>query len=403
MRRALLVTGALALLAGGCGGGDNGNGNGAPGNSASGPDGPTSTTVRTTRVEVVKGLGGGGFDPEQIYKREAPGVVTVISVFQGGASSLLGSGDGQAGQGSGFVISRTGEVATNAHVVTSGRGRTLKRAKEVYVQFGDDNQVPAKIVGVDPNADVALLRVATDGLSLTPLPFGSSSNLEVGAPVAAIGSPFGEPQSLSVGVISALDRTIESLTSFQIPGAIQTDAAINHGNSGGPLVDAHGQVLGINSQIQSTGGGGEGVGFAVPVNTVRSSLDQLRRSGAVHYAYLGVSTVPIFPQLAKRFDLPVDHGVWVQIATAGGPAQKAGIKGGGSEVRFQAQPYKPGGDVIVKVADTPIRSADALSKAVAQHRPGEKVAIELYRGSDRRTVTATLAERPAGNPASQAP
>ena len=156
--------------------------------------------------------------------------------------------------------------------MTTGQGDGLKRAKEVYVQFADGNQVDATIVGVDPDSDVALLRIDPAGLTLRPLPLGSSGALKVGAPVVAIGSPYGEPQSLSVGVISGLDRSIDSLTGFSIDGAIQTDAAINRGNSGGPLVDARGRVLGINSQIRSTGGGGEGVGFAVPVDTVRRAL-----------------------------------------------------------------------------------------------------------------------------------
>jgi S1-C subfamily serine protease len=254
-------------------------------------------------------------------------------------------------------------------------------------------------VGVDPNADVALLRVDPGGLTLTPLALATGSEPRVGSPVAAIGSPFGEPQSLSVGVISALNRSIDSLTSFQIPGAIQTDAAINHGNSGGPLVDARGRVLGINSQIESTGGGGEGVGFAIPVAAVRRSLAQLRTKGHVDYAYLGVSTVEVFPQLKRRFRLPVDHGSWVQGVTRDGPAADAGLRGGaGREVVFEAQPYVPGGDVITRVAQRPIRSADDLSAALADRLPGQRVAVEYWRDGRRRSVTVRLEERPAGNP-----
>src|SRR5204862_1426636 len=258
-----------------------------------------------TRVETLKALAGGNFDPQAIYRRSSPGVVTVISEFAGGSANPLAPEGGQAGLGSGFVVSSSGEIATNAHVVTTGEGPSIRRARNVYVQFDDHNQVPATIVGADPNSDVALIRVDPAGLTLRPLPLGASGNLVVGAPVAAIGSPFGEPESLSVGVVSGLDRTIDSLTNFQISGAIQTDAAINRANSGGPLVDARGQVIGTNSQIQSSTGGGEGVGFAVPIDTVKRSLDELRRHGKASYSYLGVSTVAVFPQLARRFGLPV--------------------------------------------------------------------------------------------------
>ena len=393
MRRALgALVAAIALAGAGCGGGG-----GKSSSTASGP-----TTVQSTKVEVVKGSGRtGDFDPEAIYRRTAPGVVTVISVFRaGGLSDLLGGGsDNQAGLGSGFVISGKGEIATNAHVVTSGQGRNVSRAREVYVNFADNNRVPAKIVGYDPDSDVALLKVDPSRLTLNPLPLGSSHDLMVGAPVAAIGSPFGQPQSLSVGVISALNRSIESLTSFQIPGAIQTDAAINHGNSGGPLVDGDGRVLGINSQIESTGGGGEGVGFAVPIDTVTRSLDQLRAKGHVDYAYLGVQTVEVFPQLEQRFHLPVDHGSWIQQVTDGGPAKRAGLRGGSDKaIRFEAQPYQTGGDIITKVGGRGIRNSDDLSEAVSAHAPDAKVAVEYWRDGKRRVAQITLAKRPVGNP-----
>ena len=395
MRRALgALAASAALAAAGCGGGGGGK---SASTTSAGP-----TTVQSTKVEVVKSAGGGSsFDPEAIYKRTAPGVVTVISVFRaGGLSDLLGGGsENQAGLGSGFVISGNGEIATNAHVVTSGQGRNVSRAREVYVDFADNNRVPARIVGYDPDSDVALLKVDPAGLTLNPLPLGSSHDLTVGAPVAAIGSPFGQPQSLSVGVISALDRSIESLTAFQIPGAIQTDAAINHGNSGGPLVDGSGRVLGINSQIESTGGGGEGVGFAVPIDTVKRSLDQLRANGHVDYAYLGVQTVEVFPQLKTRFKLPVDHGSWIQQVTSGGPAEKAGLRGGSSrDERFEAQPYQTGGDIITKVGGREIRTSDDLSEAVSAHAPGAKVAVEYWRDGKRHVVTVTLSKRPVGNP-----
>jgi S1-C subfamily serine protease len=266
--------------------------------------------VTTTRVQVVEGIGReGGFDPREIYDRLAPGVVTIISLFEG--ASVLDP-EGTGGQGSGFVIDGRGHIVTNAHVVTTSTGAETERAKEVFVEFSDGNRVPARIVGDDPNADIALLKVDAEGLSLTPLRLGTSNSITVGEPVAAIGSPFGERQSLSIGVISAVDRSIESLTRFQIGDAIQTDAAINPGNSGGPLLDSKGAVLGINAQIKSESGGGEGVGFAIPVDAVRRSLRELRRKGRVDYGYLGVTTLPVWPQLAERLKLRDRDGALVQ-------------------------------------------------------------------------------------------
>ncbi len=227
-------------------------------------------------MQVVEGLGrDGGFDPAQIYERLSPGVVTIISIFDGGSSILEDGGEG--GQGSGFVLDERGYVATNAHVVTTEADGG--RAEQVFVEFSDGNRLAAEIVGADPNADVALLKVDPEGLSLTPLALGASNSIAVGEPVAAIGSPFGERQSLTIGVVSATDRNIRSLTRFAIGNAIQTDAAINPGNSGGPLLDGQGRVIGINAQIKSQSGGGEGVGFAIPVDAVRRSLRELRAEG----------------------------------------------------------------------------------------------------------------------------
>jgi S1-C subfamily serine protease len=379
----------LALLVAGCGGGDDSEDRG---------DGGGRT--ETTRVEVIEsaGQGGGGFDPKAIYEQEAPGVVTVISLFgSGGLDSILGGDQGGGGVGSGFVLNGEGEIATNAHVVTQGEGSTLRRAREVYVEFADGNQVEAEIVGADPNADIALLKINPEGLSLRPLPLGDSAGVEVGEPVAAIGSPFGERQSLSVGVISAVDRSIESLTNFAISGAFQTDAAINPGNSGGPLVDGEGRVIGVNQQIKSRSGGGEGVGFAVPVDAVKHSLDLLRRDGEARYAYLGVSSVELYPQLVERFDLGVDKGAWVQEVNPGGPAEEAGLRGGGSPVTFQAQTFRPGGDVITGVEGQPVEDSADLAEVIAKFPPGREVALEVHRDGQTEEVRVRLGERPLGD------
>ena len=380
MRSAALTAAAVLALAGltaGCGG----NG----GNNDSG-----TRTVERTKVQVVGGSRhGDGFDAASIYARSADGVVTVTSLFGRAAS-----GRGNAGQGSGFVLDSDGYVATNAHVVTEGRGDAIKPARDVFVQFNDGNQVKAKVIGVDPNADVALVKVDPGGLKLAPLPLGRSGGVRVGEFVAAIGSPFGEEQSLSVGVVSATNRTIDALTDFQIGDAVQTDAAINRGNSGGPLLDGNGRVIGINSQIRSSGGGSEGVGFAVPVDAVKRSLAQLREHGDAKYGFIGISSQPMYPQLAGKLGLPVDHGALVADVVKGSPSDKAGIRGGGKEIRFQASLVKPGGDLITKVDGVTITRERDLGDLISRHRPGDSVKLELYRGHQRREATVELGERP---------
>ncbi len=395
-RRLAIAAAALALGAGGAagcslGGDDDGQG------SSSSDSGKTET--QTTRVEVVEGQGGGkGLDSQALFKNEGQGVVTVISLFgTGDLDSITGGGGG--GVGSGFVLNGEGEIATNAHVVTQGTGENAEKAREVYVEFADGNRVEAKILGQDPNADVALLKVDPEGLTLRPLPLGSNDQVQVGEPVAAIGSPFGERQSLSVGVISAIDRDIQSLNgSFAIPGAFQTDAAINPGNSGGPLVAADGKVIGINQQIKTNSGGGEGVGFAVPVDVVKRSLGALRETGNAQYAFLGVSSVPLFPQLVERFDLPVDKGAWVQEVQPDTPADRAGIRGGRGNTRFQIQPYAQGGDIITKVEGKVIEDANDLSAVVAQFQPGQEVTVEVHRGGETEDIKVKLGERPLSAP-----
>jgi len=388
--RALLagVACALAVAGGGCSIGD-------PDEDQ--PDSTSATTqpapaehVETTRVKVVRGLGGkGGFDPAGIYGRLSPGVVTIISLF-GEGGLPLGQQDG--GLGSGFVIDPKGFIATNTHVVTN---ESLDRAREVFVDFADGNRVPARIVGTDPNADVALLKIDPKGLSLTPLELGQGKDVEVGDPVAAIGSPFGEEQSLSVGVVSALDRNIESLTDFGIGDAIQTDAAINRGNSGGPLLDGHGRVIGINAQIKTETGEGAGVGFAIPVDAVRRSLEGLRDDGSVEYGYLGVSTQPLYPQLADRLGLDVDTGALVSEVVNGSPADDAGLRAGDRKIEFQGQrDIAADGDVIVAVDGQKLTRTVDLADVISHLPPGADVKLSVYRDGDRRTVDVELGKRP---------
>jgi S1-C subfamily serine protease len=370
---------ALALGLGACDTGDDDDGADAP------------EKVTTTRVQVVEGLGREGtFSPSDIYDRLAPGVVTVISIFEGGTAPQ----DGEGGQGSGFVLDGDGYVATNAHVVTSGGGVDPDRAEEVFVEFSDGNRVAAEIVGADPNVDVALLKIDPGGLSLTPLPLGKSSSIKVGEPVAAIGSPFGESQSLTIGVVSAIDRNIQSLTRFAIGNAVQTDAPINPGNSGGPLLDGRGRVIGINAQIKSESGGGEGVGFAIPVDAANRSLNQLRDAGRVHYGYLGVSTLVLWPQAAKRLGLDVRTGAVIQRVEPDSPAEEAGLEAGDGQIEFQATPVPTGGDVIVAVDGERLTRTSDLADVISAKSAGERVRLDVVRDGERRTVEVELGERP---------
>ena len=388
MRQATALAGAalaLAFLERGCAGSDDEGGTTAE-----------ARKVTTTRVQVVKGIGReGGFEAGRIYEQLSPGVVTVLSLF-GEATSLL-EDNGEGGQGSGFVLDDRGYIATNAHVVTAETNDS-ERAEQVFVEFSDGNRVPAEIVGTDPNADVALLKVDPGGLSLTPLPLGHSGAIDVGQPVAAIGSPFGERQSLSVGVVSAIDRNIQSLTRFGIGNAIQTDAAINPGNSGGPLLDAKGRVIGINAQIKSQSGGGEGVGFAIPVDTVSRSLRELRDAGKVDYGYLGVSTLILWPQLAERLDIGARAGALVQEVEAGSPARDAGIEAGDDTISFQGQTnIAAGGDVIVAVDGERLTREDDLSDVISRRGAGDEVELTVVRDGEQRQVKIELEPRPAGS------
>jgi S1-C subfamily serine protease len=381
----LVLAAALALAA--CGDEDP-----SPPAATSGPD--------EGKREVVIEASDGAFDPKTVYSKTAASVVTVRSVFGGGGGGILGGGGG-AGLGSGFVINDNGEIATNAHVVTDAQasgGGDISRADEVYVEFVDRNQVPAEIVGFDPFVDVALLKIDPDGLDLASLELGSSANAEVGQPVAAIGSPFGEEQSLSVGVISATDRSIESLTDFTIDGALQTDASINPGNSGGPLLDAEGRVLGINQQIRTASGADEGVGFAVPIDAIRRSIEQLREDGEAEYAFLGVTTQALYPQLAERLDIDAPTGALVARVVDGGPADDAGITAGEEELRFQGQEVTTGGDVIVAVDGQDVVEESDLAEAIAEHRPGDTVVLEVLRDGETEEVELELGDRPAEAP-----
>ncbi len=379
MRRAalVLVLLCLALLAG-CGSG---------GESSTSTNGMAAGTIPAPAPEVAIEASSPGFNATRVYEEASPGVVTIRSVF--------GS---QGAEGSGFVLNDDGEIVTNAHVVTDESSGERKEADQVYIEFPDRNVVPAEIVGFDPFVDVALLRIKPDGFELHPLKLGDDRDLRVGQPVAAIGSPFGEQQSLSVGVVSATDRAVQSLTQFEISGAIQTDASINPGNSGGPLLDAGARVVGINQQIETNSGANDGVGFAVPITAIKRSIAQLRSHGEAEYAYIGVSSQPLYPQLARKLGLDTDFGGLVAEVSSGGPAEKAGIEGGKDKVDFQAGRYQTGGDVILQVDDQDITTPDDLAEAVSAHQPGDVVTLTILRDGEQRQVEVTLAKRPDNPP-----
>ncbi len=379
--RASSFAAPLALLAAALLGGCGGQGSESSGTGSSG-------AAKTTTQVVVQTASDGEFDAAEVYREAAPGVVTIRSIFDQGAA-----------EGSGFVLDADGRIVTNAHVVTDGGGENRKEAGAVFVEFPDRNVVPATIVGFDPFADVALLEVKPNGFDLHPLELGNDGELVVGQPVAAIGSPFGEQQSLSIGVVSATDRSVGGLTQFQIEGAIQTDASINPGNSGGPLLGASARVIGINQQIETNSGANDGVGFAVPISAIKRSLAQLEKKGSVDYAYIGVSSQTLYPQLAAKLGIDVDHGGLVAEVVPGGPADDAGIEGGEEKLRFQGVPYETGGDTIVAVDGREVVQPDDLASYISLFQPGERITLDVIDANgDRREVEVTLGKRPVAEP-----
>ena len=325
-----------------------------------------------------------GFDAAKIYKEASPGAVTIRSVFGGSAGGA---------EGSGFVLDEGGEIVTNAHVVTDESSGTRKPAEK--------SSSNSRTATCSKRRSSASTRSPTSPCSRSNRKASrctrsnsARTGTEVGEPVAAIGSPFGEQRSLSVGVVSATDRAVKSLTQFQIEGAIQTDASINPGNSGGPLLEANAKVVGINQQIETNSGANDGVGFAVPISAIERSVAQLRENGAAEYAYIGVSSQPIYPQLAQKLGIDTEFGALVASVVPGGPAAKAGLQGADGTIRFQAAEYETGGDVIVEVEGQKVVQPDALIRMVDEKQPGEKIQLTILREDKRRRSTVTLGKRP---------
>jgi S1-C subfamily serine protease len=360
-----------------------------------GDGGVRTVVVSTVTTEAGPGAPatelqvGNRFDPARIYASRSPGVVTIYASF----------GEGERTQGSGFVASDAGHILTNSHVVTNaGEGATVHGASRIYVVFADGDRIPASIVGWDLFNDTGVVKVDPALHAVSPVPLGDSSRVVVGEPVAAIGSPFGQESSLAVGVVSATHRSIRSLTSaYDVAGAIQIDAPINRGNSGGPLLDARGRVIGINAQINSDSGTAEGVGFAIPINAARRSMEQLVAKVRVAYAYVGVTTQDVTPTVARRYRLGAERGALIQSVVEDGPAERAGLRGGRNEELFNGVPITLGGDLIVAFAGERVERAADIARIVTERlRPGQTVSATVVRGGtgNRVTVRLRLIERP---------
>ena len=358
--------------------------------------GPT-TTVTTTADGQSAGFGhrasvaetDGGLTAREIYKRDAPGVAFIKANVVQQSTDPFGFSQDQSGTatGSGFVISDKGLILTNAHVVNG--------ASSIQVQFGNKRSAQAQVLGRDESTDIALLKVDPSGLDLHPLKMGDSNFLQVGDPTLAIGNPFGLERTLTTGVVSAVKRTISAPNGFQINGVVQTDAAINPGNSGGPLLNSNGEVVGINSQIQtgSGGNGNVGIGFAVPINTAKQILPQLEQGKRVQRGWLGVETATVDSSLSA-LKLPADHGALVQKVVPGSPAAKAGMQGGTSQVTIDGSPIAVGGDLIIEVNGKAVRTSDDLQRVVGAAKPGDTLKFKVLRGNSQKDIEVTLGTRP---------
>jgi S1-C subfamily serine protease len=330
----------------------------------------------------------------EIYRSSAPGVVHIDTATRVQTSpdpffgNPFGTAQTQRALGSGFVIDKAGHIVTNYHVV---RG-----ANSIQVSFSNNERIKAKVVGEDPSTDVAVLKVGVRSRALKPLPLGNSDSARVGDQVIAIGNPFGLDRSVTAGIVSAVQRRIEAPNALSISHVIQTDAALNHGNSGGPLLNAQGQVIGVNAQIETGGAsqGNVGIGFAIPINTVRDVVAELIKHGKVQHPYLGIQGKTLTPSIARLFHLPVKNGVLVATVKPGTGAAKAGMKGATKEVTVEGESWPAGGDVIVAVDGQSVPNVERLIDIIASKQPGDEVKLEIVRDTDRKTLTVKLGRLP---------
>jgi S1-C subfamily serine protease len=359
----------------------------------------TVVTAAGTGTETVQASHASGLSAEQLYQRCAPGVVEIIATFPGSSVNAgffeIPTGPTQA-LGSGFVVSRSGYILTNAHVV-SDSGQTVKHVQVIFKGEGTTTrQVSGTVIGCDATSDVALIKVDPAKVGhLDVLALGDSSAVVPGEPVVAIGNPQGYAFSISQGIVSATDRNLQSPNGSVIAGGIQTDAAINEGNSGGPLIDTAGHVIGINEQIATQSGGSEGLGFAVPIDTAVSVMNELHTYGKATYAWLGVSGQSITPDLAQLLHLPISQGVLVAQVLAHSPAATAGLQGATGTRTIQGQTYKTGGDIITTFDGVALASMQQLAGLIMAKRPGAIVTLGFLRGATSKTVRITLATKPS--------
>jgi S1-C subfamily serine protease len=318
-----------------------------------------------------------------IYKKTYKGVVEVSVTSQ--SSSNFGAPQSQQALGSGFVIDRQGHVVTNQHVVDG--------ASSVSVRFWNGATYKGTVVGTDASTDLAVIDVDAPASLLSPVSFGDSSAVQVGDGVVAIGSPFGLEETVTSGIVSALHRQMTAPNDFAINDSIQTDAAINHGNSGGPLLNTHGQVIGVNAQIQSDSGGSDGVGFAIPSNTVKSIAQQIISSGKVEHAYLGVGVGSIPESVASQ--LGEAAGVAITDVRSGTPAERAGLRAATGEQSIDGQTYPTGGDVVTKIDGKTVTSSAELQSAIDAHAPGDTITLTLVRDGEVQTLRVQLGTRPS--------
>jgi S1-C subfamily serine protease len=330
----------------------------------------------------------------EIYRAAAPAVVHIETTTRVRQPSdpffgnPFGSAQTQRALGSGFVIDKAGHIVTNFHVV---QGASL-----IQVSFSNNERFKAKVVGVDPSTDVAVLKVSVKSRALKTLTLGNSDGVRVGDQVIAIGNPFGLDRSVTAGIVSAVQRRIESPNNLSIAHVIQTDAALNHGNSGGPLLNAQGEVIGVNAQIE-TGGqtqGNVGIGFAIPINTVRNVVAELIKHGKVQHPFLGIEGKTLTPDIARLFHLPVSSGVLVASVRPKTGAAKAGLKAATNQVTVAGESWPAGGDVIVKLDGQPVSTIERLIDLISAKRPGDKIDLEVIRGMSRVQLSVTLGRQP---------
>ncbi len=345
----------------------------------------TATAFRTGKALSVN----------EIYRRDAPGVVQVTATQVVKTQSLdpffgfpVPQKQRQQALGSGFVIDKAGHIVTNYHVVQA--------ARTVSVSFSNNESVKARVVGSDPSTDVAVLQVDVHSRALTPLTLGNSDDVHVGDSVVAIGNPLGLDRTVTAGIVSALQRVIAAPDGqYSIDHIIQTDAALNHGNSGGPLLDANGDVIGVNSQIQSDTGSNIGIGFAVPIDTVKTVAAQIIKTGRAEHAFLGIRAQAVTPQIARLFRLPAANGLLVASVDPGSSAAKAGLRAGKEQVTVSGETYPLGGDLVVAADGVRLFSLDQLRDVISGKQPGNTISLEIWRGDSKETLDVKLGRQPS--------